>query len=230
MKSQKDLIENEGWDVLIILDSCRYDVFEELVGKYLDNYHLEKVVSTVPQIYWTSTFTRYYDVTFYSSNSWVSTGNVRGGALNKYFKNIVDVWYLGWDVSLGTVPPWNVNYYVMKNFTSDRKIISYLQPHGPWIGRHKLTVTSYSMIHLGVDVKLRPVIEKKGPEYMRQLYVDNLKLVLKYVSALLESLNGTVIITSDHGEYLGENGKYLHTPMDNSDILKVVPWCETWLN
>ena len=61
---------------------------------------------------------------------------------------------------------------------------------------------------------------------LRKLYIENLKIVLKYVSELVKDLNGIIIITSDHGELLGEDGNYCHGPgiPRSNPFLMEIPW------
>lgn len=61
----------------------------------------------------------------------------------------------------------------------------------------------------------------------RELYKDNLKKVLRECSKLIRHLEGRVIVTSDHGECLGENRIYGHH-RGYLDIreLREVPWLE----
>lgn len=61
---------------------------------------------------------------------------------------------------------------------------------------------------------------------LRKLYIENLKIVLKYASELVKELNGIIIITSDHGELLGEDGYYCHSwliPRSNPFLMEI-PW------
>lgn len=61
---------------------------------------------------------------------------------------------------------------------------------------------------------------------LRKLYIENLKIVLKYVSELVKDFNGIIIITSDHGELLGEDGYYCHGPgiPYSNPFLMEIPW------
>jgi len=65
---------------------------------------------------------------------------------------------------------------------------------------------------------------KVGESGLRQAYVENLRLVLKYVARLVEDLSGVIIITADHGELLGEGGRYSHSPERSDPLLVEVPW------
>jgi len=212
---QKDLIEKDDWDVIIILDACRYDYFLTEYPKYLPLGYVEKVLAN-PYGGWAySTFTRKYDAVYFTANP-----NARPV---HSFKRVVDIWREGWDEKLGTVPPWEVNRAVLRE-DWDRAVIHYLQPHGPWIGKHSLYESSELRPRLGGDVELIPKLRKLGKWHVKELYIDNLHLVLAYASALLESIKGKVVITSDHGECLGEHNKYLHTPMYEVPEIKLVPW------
>ncbi len=111
-----------------------------------------------------------------------------------------------------------------------------MQPHYPFIGKHKI-------IHDGVkNLRNKKIMEKdsvnleeKNPwddlaegkvslEEFMTAYTDNLKLVLKNVKSLLPSLEGEVIITSDHGNCLGEMGLHHHPGGYHIKPLIEVPW------
>lgn len=62
-------------------------------------------------------------------------------------------------------------------------------------------------------------------------YTENLKIVLKEVSKLVKKVSGEIIVTSDHGECLGENDYWGHGYQGNKKIPRVpqlieVPWLE----
>jgi len=58
-------------------------------------------------------------------------------------------------------------------------------------------------------------------------YEENLTIVMKYVAKLVKHLHGVVVITSDHGELLGERGEYSHDPGKRSPELIEIPWLES---
>jgi len=53
---------------------------------------------------------------------------------------------------------------------------------------------------------------------------DSLRTVLKHVSHLTAYLNGTTIITADHGEAFGEEGVWEHPIETHIPVLIEVPW------
>jgi hypothetical protein len=65
---------------------------------------------------------------------------------------------------------------------------------------------------------------KYGKEGIREAYRDNLKIVLESVQKLVENLSGTIIVTSDHGEMLGEGGSYGHWKRSKKKTLREIPW------
>ena len=71
---------------------------------------------------------------------------------------------------------------------------------------------------------LDAVRRKFGDTGLRQAYVQNLRLVLEYVARLVENLSGVAVITADHGERLGESGKYSHESGCRDSLLLEVPW------
>jgi hypothetical protein len=59
-------------------------------------------------------------------------------------------------------------------------------------------------------------------------YRENLELALDDIDLLLENVDAEkVVITSDHGNALGEWAVYGHPPTMPLDCLRVVPWIET---
>ena len=59
---------------------------------------------------------------------------------------------------------------------------------------------------------------------LRNAYKENLRIVLQEVAELLKHLSGRIIITSDHGEFLGEKRCYSHPAKTDHPILLEVPW------
>ena len=145
MKEQN--VVEEDWDNLVILDACRYDVFEKVYRDYLPDGKLEKRRSRGSStLEWLkNNFTAKYDITYLSSNPFI---NSHGIPLNKlkpgfrytwkateHFSKIIDVWHSAWDERLGTVLPEEVSKAYLSNKVKDdnRKIIHYSQPHAPYL-------------------------------------------------------------------------------------------------
>ena len=74
--------------------------------------------------------------------------------------------------------------------------------------------------------RVKQVAEEAGIPLLLEAYRDNLRVALGEVAKLTERLPGKMVVTSDHGELLGEGGKYEHASLSNDPILLEVPWLE----
>ena len=261
----KNLLE-ENWDVLIILDACRYDYFKDLYGNYLDG-NVKKAISpaTTTMDWLNKVFPDFYDDIVYISanpfiNSKIEVKDKYGLRFNgkKYFFKIIDVWKGGWDNQLETTPPSNVNkalFRLKANYTNKRFIVHYMQPHAPYIsknyasyipsmrsveeifvinmkgGQKKYTNVNIRtlgrkviqktlglevawkigrLLKLPIDSQVGAIGYKEGLKGLRNAYKENLEVVLGSVAELVKNVSGNILITADHGEYLGENRRYGH--------------------
>lgn len=59
---------------------------------------------------------------------------------------------------------------------------------------------------------------------INEFYEHSVEKTLVQVERLLDEMSGRVIITADHGERLGENGKWGHRNGNDNPILTTVPW------
>jgi glucan phosphoethanolaminetransferase (alkaline phosphatase superfamily) len=57
-----------------------------------------------------------------------------------------------------------------------------------------------------------------------QAYRANLELVMKEVEKMKNELKGKIVLTSDHGDALGEHGIFVHPPNVRIEELVKVPW------
>ncbi|MBA7497138.1 hypothetical protein ES702_07748 [subsurface metagenome] len=222
MSDQYELIHNTKWDNLIILDAARFDYFEREYSKFLKG-KLEKAISpaTCTVDWMKKVWNERYDLTYVSTWPCVNSKRIPcsysirlpGGKTKtiigykgwEHFSKIIDVWDFGWVDKLGTIPPWNVNKAVLKEGGRQRMVIHYMQPHMPYIGETKIT---FPMLKpnlagegAGFSRMSKKIREKKVElETLKRAYVDNLRLVLKWVAKLTPSLKGKTVITADHGE------------------------------
>jgi len=252
-------------DVLIILDACRYDIFEKVYKKIIGGT-VEKRISPARHTleYYQKAYPNKYNMILVSTNALLNSKgiifNIGGNTYNakEHFKKVIDVWDTGWDSKLNTVHPVEVDKHVvmaMSLYPKSRFIIHYMQPHAPYIyynekgykttahvrtpGKESLT-TNFLYKHLKQETmwKLADNLPKNGMGYLWKKvgrkgiirgYYEDLKLVLKYVKSLMEyAPKKNFVITSDHGERLGEHGNYghHHTGGYDKEIVEV-PW---WTN
>lgn len=68
-------------------------------------------------------------------------------------------------------------------------------------------------------------LRKVGKKGVKKAYRKNVERVMGCVKDLSRDLNGVKVITSDHGELLGERGRFGHD-FDEMPELALVPWFE----
>jgi len=145
---QKRLIDSRAFDVLIILDACRWDILGEVVHEYLDgklyavrspaSVTIDWLVRTWGDRYW-------HDIHYISASPMVNKrGIIREFDARRHFRFITEVWDWGWDRTLATVPPEKVNMAVriarakmrlrgLRLGRDYRMVIHYVQPHAPYV-------------------------------------------------------------------------------------------------
>ena len=155
VEKQEKVIKDFDWDILIILDACRYDYFEKVYGDYLGG-DLKKALSPATS---TSEWCKkvletgdFNDVVYVSANAHINSKvKVKGFYGRKHFYKVIDVWDWGWDYSIGTTSPWKVNQGARKArdmYPNKKLIIHYMQPHFPYI--HEIS-GSQQNIPFGID-------------------------------------------------------------------------------
>jgi hypothetical protein len=237
-------IWEEEWDSLIILDDCRYDLFRELwEGGTRPQRRISLGNSTPTFLRRNFPGSSYPHLVYVTANPYVD--KILGGRL----AGIVSVWETGWDHETNTVPPWRVCEAALEAATGmgGRKlVVHFLQPHSPYPNR----VSEVDFKH-NVDITLgdeQPRIRfdlgdgrlKVWPHYcwrrlddrrIREGYRENLELVLPHARRLAEHLPGRTVITSDHGESIGERISpllplrvYGHPNSPRLKVTATVPW------
>jgi hypothetical protein len=149
-----------------------------------------------------------------------------------------------WDSEVGTVLPEDVTEAAIaaqKKYPNKRMIIHYMQPHDPHLGKTAEMYQKRAKSQTDVDhssdgtvkwPKTRfPELYRKGEISKKELeeaYVETIEVVEESVENLLSKMTGKTVITSDHGENLGEK-KYGFTYLEHYNNTKeclFVPWLE----
>ncbi|KXA90699.1 hypothetical protein AKJ57_03960 [candidate division MSBL1 archaeon SCGC-AAA259A05] len=264
-----DIMEEE-WDILVIVDACRYDYFEKVYRDYLEGT-LRKVTSPATR---TSDWLRsvfgnekFEDVVYISGNPYINSQGIEladgFNAKNNFYK-VIDVWDYGWNDDLKTVPPEKISKatrMARAKYPNKRLISHFMQPHHPYLsigpvqkemanimsrGKENKKTTNKLRNFLGKYMEkifglkktyklrkalgltqkreLETIARKYGNKKLEKLYEKNLRKALEKVSDLVERMPGKMVVTSDHGELLGEDGCYGH--LSGHEVLKEVPWFE----
>lgn len=130
----------EYWDIAVVLDACRYDVFKEVYREHLPFGSLEKRVGASDTFDWLhSVFggNEVNDIVYVSAHPGINGKGVSWGGFNANarFYKVYDVWLSAWDWSIGTSLPEEVARVAVQAIKEnpDRKaIIHFMQPHFPY--------------------------------------------------------------------------------------------------
>lgn len=171
----------------------------------------------------------------------------------KVFHNIITA-FDQWDDEIRTIPPEAVTEVASEaasQYPRKRVVVHYMQPHAPYIGEFGQSLygndgargIQYVRSHDGKEnigeapsggVQLLEEVSDPDSELTEEdivtAYQENLEIVMQSVSDLLPELAGKTVITSDHGELLGEQllpfGKQLygHPRFAFAEGLRTVPW------
>jgi hypothetical protein len=198
---------DRDWDNLIILDGCRYDLFEEhntIAGD------LEKVTSKG------STTTEFIRGNFHSRRIHDTVYVTANGQLANHrdefdveFHRTWDIWTEdeAWDDENHTVLPETTTAYATaaaEQHPNKRLVVHYIQPHYPFIDS---------------PISIDDAFDPDTPDFWNRIfrdelsipretlweaYRDNLLRALPHVQELVDELDGRTVVTSDHGNLLGE--------------------------
>ena len=230
-----DHIYDDDWDLLVVLDACRYDLMQEMIDNYgfLDELGSRRSVNSVTKLWMKQNFNNRYQ------NEIAETCYISGNPFTEtmidhsLFHNVVEVWRQAW-VEPGTVPPRAVTDATIRaSRESDcKKIIAhYMQPHCPFIPKPDVCKTKdlnkFGNQPTG-DVWDRLQRGEVSEEEVWDGYRRSLELVLDDLEVLLENVDAeTVAITSDHGNAMGEWSVYGHVPNNPLESLRKIPWITT---
>lgn len=225
---------NEVWDYAILLDACRYDVFEEINTFDGNLQKKQSIASHTSEWIKKGIKRKYCDTIIITANPKLSKYKLKEytGESNRFYKN-VPAWDLGWDDELKTVPPWHMLEIAIKRIqrNKNKKIIFwFMQPHHPFLIDTKKTYmnpkenNNFKIKNEDVWKALRSG-EISIVETLKA-YKNNLKIVIKYVDKLIDYLGGKIVITSDHGNCFGELGLFSHPPKIHIPPLIDIPYLE----
>lgn len=217
----------EDWDTLVILDACRYDAFSDALTDYTFNGQLESRISrgSATREWIRANFSgkQLYDVVYVDSNGYYARLKDEINAeVHKY--HLIDNDAFG-DISVHPDKVTETARTFADEFSDKRLIIHYMQPHQPFFGPTGETINHA----VGFQETVRKNDLNKAT--IRKAYMENLKIVLNSVEELLHDLDGRVVITSDHGELLGDpqsplpiRSYYGHPASLYVPELVTVPW------
>jgi len=206
----------EDWGLLIVLDACRYDMFEEL--NTIDG-SLSKRISKAPNTkLWLQSNFANRDL---SGITYITANPMYRKAKGSYdFTKIVDMWTHKWRND--TVWPTDMVDEIGKQF-NQRIICHLIQPHLPFISDY---AKSHGLNSPNIWGELRD--GNVSFEEVKQAYYANLQLALDALEPTIYHYDN-VVITSDHGNCYGRKflwGElYGHPPLHVPELV-TIPWLE----
>lgn len=222
------------WECAIVLDACRYDLAVE-------NRTARSMFGRPSRVYslganskrW---LTRTFDDASPAQRraTHYVTGNVFSAEAVPADVQCTELWKEQFDEDLATVPPRTVTdaaIRIAREQSPERLLVHYMQPHLPPVD---------SRLDADLDLDFRDgwgddnpwrAIERGqlDPRTVEDAYRSNLDPVLEDVELLLDNLDAeTVVVTADHGNMLGERGRWGHFRSNAIHPgVRMVPWWET---
>lgn len=223
-------VMEEDWDNLIILDACRYDLFEEV---NTINGKLEPVISgdSSTSGFLSHNFSSYYPDTVYIA----ANPQVQRHGVGKKFYDCLRLWEDHWNDKLRTVLPEDVTKCAIdasESYPHKRLIIHYIQPHYPFIGETGMKMNHGTITGDGVMTRKQKYASvwdqlaagEVNSSRVWKAYKENLELTVPEIEQLIKNINGKSIITSDHGNAFNEFGISGHPGGVFLNSLVKVPW------
>lgn len=225
---------DEDWDVLIVLDACRYDFLADV-----DTFDVP-----VKRVHSNASHTREY-----IENNFVGrdcrdtvyvTASPQFADFDLSFAHIEHVWDTHWDDEHRTVLPEHVTDAAINlaaEYPDKRMFVHYMQPHYPFIGSTGKKMDQQATFgpnreaeHSSVWLQLST--GRVSEESVRKAYAENLDIVLPEIDRLRDGLDGKIVLTSDHGNLFNERVSRLPVRISGHPYgvhhpeLVSVPWVE----
>lgn len=231
---------DQDWDILTILDACRFDVFEHMHELPGELSSIESIgCSTAPVFRGNLDKKKLDDTVFVSAHPAVYNGQrdqlIQREPIRVKFHDQIDVWKKdGWDEQAQTVLPETMYQYVRDaadEYPNKRLMIHFLQPHCPFIGDTGQEHYNPEKRNFWGDV----MTGRTDREHLWEAYRENLAAVLPTVQRIMYNIEGKHVVTGGHGQFLGEraypipNKEYGHPRGIYQPPVLNVPWLE-WIN
>jgi hypothetical protein len=199
---------DKDWDVLLILDACRYDEFEsasdiqgqlstvvsagcntsQFLAANFDGRRLDDTVLVTARPHFEDIDSQFYRKKFL------------------YEKTEVPFPELAPDMEI--VPPSVVADNVVKTaqqYPNKRIVAHFLKPHAPFTGEEGREIFDPELLYSD-----RLKAGEISPEEAKSAYRENIEQTMPHIRRVLEEVQGKKVLTSDHGEMFGTSGVYGH--------------------
>jgi len=191
-----EYVMERDWDNLLVLDACRLDLYRAVVDPDCEAVRSRGAVTRewVAENFAGRSFP---DTVYVTANPFVSK------VTDEEFHARYDLWREEWDDETGTVLP-EVVAERAREISGDhpdkRLVVHFMQPHQPFVGSD-LPGSFWNVDDSPWDALQEGAVDEAA---VREAYADNLRLVAPVARELGDELPGKSVITSDHGNMLGE--------------------------
>lgn len=225
------------YDTLVILDACRADLFEEVTGtNRWDEYEQANSGSGATRTWFERKWNKTYGDIVYVSGSPILSRCAPGS-----FHRVIECWQDAVNEELNGPDPavtTNAAIRAHKEHPNKRIVVHYMQPHYPFLQDPNLHFTEFSGTEqwdVNADPRATDVWEALRAgivdrDEVWDAYGRNLEYVMEEVDELLDTVSGKVVLSSDHGNLLGEITypvpfrEYGHPMHLAQPSLTTVPW------
>jgi len=205
-------IFNKDWDNLIILDACRYDMFQQVSSLPGNTKKRVSLASATPE--WVEaefSDRELYDTVYITINSYYTQmkSNIQSDVHSLIDVQQMDLPDEAYDNDFDIPHPSVVTDYAIEAFEkypNKRIIVHHNVPHYPYLsdfGRKTFTTPSSS---LQDAIKEKDSISRKN---LIQAYKENIEIGIKEAKSFYSNTDGKTVITADHGEMLGERYRFI---------------------
>lgn len=229
------------WDTLVVLDACRADLFDDVVGDFNLGFDERMTVtsraSATPEWLAHTFGASHGDIVYVAGNPMVTRHRPNA------FHQLVEVWRDAYDEETSIVDPGAVTKAALDAREANphkRLVIHYMQPHYPFVDRPDLNYAEYHFEDIGLgsardgrsandiwDALRQGLV---ASDVVWEGYAHTLSVALAEVEQLLDTFDDRVVVTSDHGNALGERTwpvpirAFGHPQNQRLDPLIHVPW------
>lgn len=245
-------IMKRDWDNLIILDACRYDIFKNIININGDLLRVVTPSSHSDEFIQANFNSRKLHDTIYISANPHADMTLDQDVFYKVITSYSDDMFFHREVKKPYEKVTEIALSSCDQHDNKKHIIHYMQPHTPYLGNLAVNIREILLTQEGVATQLSKQMTGTNQcnitreyrdlltaamdnvisdELLKTLYVENLRLVLSEVNDLINNIVGKTVITSDHGEMLGNPSytvprkrKYEHPPDHFAPELRTVPY------
>ena len=196
------------WDNLVLLDACRVDMFRDknpFAGGSFSTV-LSRGSDTVEFLRGNLDGNQYLDTAYVTASPQLYrlSGDQHGLDIDTELHDSIEVWEDNWAEDAKTVKPDRLTDAALEaaaDYPDKRLLVHYMQPHAPFLG--PTAREHFDRDSLSFDWrKYRDVPD----ELLWKAYEETLEAALPHVERLVENLRGKTVLSSDHGQLMGERG------------------------